>query len=148
MKNILLIATGGTIASKKTERGLAPAISAEDLLQFVPELKDLCHIDTIQLFDLDSTNITPDHWLLMKDTIRENYDNYDGFVISHGTDTMAYSAAALSYLIQHSPKPIVLTGSQKSIYNRDTDARTNLSHAFQYAVSEGAYVCILSLITW
>ena len=100
MKKILLIATGGTIASKKTERGLAPAISAEDLLQFVPELKDLCNIDTIQLFDLDSTNITPAHWLLMKDTIRNNYDRYDGFVISHGTDTMAYSAAALSYLIK------------------------------------------------
>ena len=139
MKKILFIATGGTIASKKTERGLAPAISAEDLLQFVPELKDLCNIDTIQLFDLDSTNITPAHWLLMKDTIRNNYDRYDGFVISHGTDTMAYSAAALSYLIQHSPKPIVLTGSQQSIYNRDTDARQNLYHAFQYAVSEGAY---------
>lgn len=139
MKKILLIATGGTIASKKTERGLVPAISAEDLLEFVPEIKDLCDIDAIQLFDLDSTNITPDHWLLMKETIRKNYDNYDGFVISHGTDTMAYSAAAASYLIQNSPKPIVFTGSQKSIYNRDTDARTNLYHAFQYAVNEAAF---------
>lgn len=138
MKKILLIATGGTIASRKTERGLAPAISAEELLQFVPEIRDLCNIDAIQLFDLDSTNITPEHWLLMKDTIRENYERYDGFVISHGTDTMAYTAAALSYLIQHSPKPVVLTGSQKSIYNRDTDARRNLYHAFQYAVSDGA----------
>ena len=139
MKKILLIATGGTSASKKTERGLTPAISAEDLLEFVPEINDLCNINAVQLFDLDSTNITPEHWLLMKDTIKQNYDSYDGFVISHGTDTMAYSAAAISYLIQHSPKPIVFTGSQKSIYNRDTDARTNLYHAFQYAVSEGAY---------
>lgn len=138
MKKILLIATGGTIASKKTENGLKPAISAAELLRFVPEIKYVCDIDAIQLFDLDSTNITPDHWLMMKDTIKNNYEKYDGFVISHGTDTMAYSAAALSYLIQHSPKPIVLTGSQKSIYNRDTDARKNLYHAFQYAVSDGA----------
>ena len=69
----------------------------------------------------------------------ENYAAYDGFVIAHGTDTMAYTAAALSYMIQNSAKPVVLTGSQKSIYNRDTDARNNLYRAFVYAVSEGAW---------
>lgn len=72
-------------------------------------------------------------------SIRENYAAYDGFVIAHGTDTMAYTAAALSYMIQNSAKPVVLTGSQKSIYNRDTDARNNLYRAFVYAVSEGAW---------
>ena len=71
--------------------------------------------------------------------IKENYDACDGFVIAHGTDTMAYTAAALSYMVQNSAKPVVLTGSQKSIYNRDTDARNNLYRAFVYAVSDGAW---------
>ena len=139
-KKILLLATGGTIACKPTSRGvLAPAISAGELLQFVPELEGLCQIDTLQLYDLDSTNIGPEHWCGMARAIRDRYDAYDGFVIAHGTDTMAYTAAALSYMIQNTAKPIVLTGSQKSIYNRDTDARNNLLHAFAYAVSAGAW---------
>lgn len=140
MKKILLIATGGTIACRPTGRGvLAPAISARELLQFVPELEGICGIDTVQLFDLDSTNIGPAEWQAMVRCIRENYDAYSGFVIAHGTDTMAYTAAALSYMIRNTAKPIILTGSQKSIYNRDTDARSNLFHAFSYAVSDGAW---------
>ena len=139
-KKILLLATGGTIACKPTSRGvLAPAISAAELLQFVPELEGMCQIDTMQLYDLDSTNIGPEHWCGMAKAIRDHYGEYDGFVIAHGTDTMAYTAAALSYMVQNPAKPIVLTGSQKSIYNRDTDARNNLLHAFAYAVSEGAW---------
>ena len=139
-KKILLLATGGTIACKPTSRGvLAPAISAAELLQFVPELEGMCRIDTMQLYDLDSTNIGPEHWCGMAKAIRDHYGEYDGFVIAHGTDTMAYTAAALSYMVQNPAKPIVLTGSQKSIYNRDTDARNNLLHAFAYAVSEGAW---------
>ena len=122
MKKILLLATGGTIASKPTASGgLAPAITSEELLSFVPELAKLCEIDAVQLFSLDSTNVGPEQWQQLVHAIRQNYDAYDGFVIAHGTDTMAYTAAALSYMIQNSAKPVVLTGSQKSIYNRDTD---------------------------
>ena len=140
MKRVLLLATGGTIASRPAKKGaLAPAISAEELLHFVPELANICHIETRQLYSLDSTNVGPEQWLGLAGAIREAYDAYDGFVITHGTDTMAYTAAALSYLIQHSAKPIVLTGSQKSIYNRDTDARSNLLRAFAYAGAEGAW---------
>ena len=140
MKKILLLATGGTIASKPTAAGgLAPAITSEELLSFVPELAKLCEIDAVQLFSLDSTNVGPEQWQQLVHAIRQNYDAYDGFVIAHGTDTMAYTAAALSYMIQNSAKPVVLTGSQKSIYNRDTDARNNLYRAFVYAVSEGAW---------
>lgn len=139
MKKILLVATGGTIASRVTENGLSPAVTSAELLTFVPELHSLCQIDTVQLFNLDSTNICQTHWLRIVGTIREDYDNYDGFVITHGTDTMAYTAAALSYLIQNSRKPVVLTGSQKSIYSRDTDACRNLLCAFLYAVSEAAW---------
>ena len=140
MKHILLLATGGTIASRPTAAGgLAPAITSEELLACVPELADLCAIDAVQLFNLDSTNVGPAQWQEIVRSIRENYAAYDGFVIAHGTDTMAYTAAALSYMIQNSAKPVVLTGSQKSIYNRDTDARNNLYRAFVYAVSEGAW---------
>ena len=140
MKKILLLATGGTIASRPTAAGgLAPAITSEELLACVPELADLCEVSAVQVFNLDSTNVGPAQWQSIVRCIRENYDAYDGFVIAHGTDTMAYTAAALSYMVQNSAKPVVLTGSQKSIYNRDTDARNNLYRAFVYAVSDGAW---------
>ena len=140
MKKILLIATGGTIASRPTaEGGLAPAITSDELLAFVPELADLGRIDAIQLYHLDSTSIGPAQWQGIAAAVRQNYDRYDGFVITHGTDTMAYTAAALSYMIQDSRKPVVLTGSQKSIYNRDTDARNNLWRAVFYACSPQAW---------
>ena len=148
MKHILLLATGGTIASRPTAAGgLAPAITSEELLACVPELADLCAIDAVQLFNLDSTNVGPAQWQKIVRSIRENYAAYDGFVIAHGTDTMAYTAAALSYMIQNSAKPVVLTGSQKSIYNRDTDARNNLYRAFVYAVSRVHGACSWCLTT-
>ncbi len=80
----------------------------------------------------------PENWLAVARLIRENYERYDGFVITHGTDTMAYAAATLYYLIQNSPKPVVLTGSQVSIYARDTDARENLRGALLYAADDAA----------
>ena len=138
MKNILLIATGGTIASKNTEAGLAPAVSKEELLAEVPEVNKVCAVKAVQPFNLDSTNVYTRHWLELARIIEENYAAYDGFVITHGTDTMAYTAAALSYLIQDSPKPVVLTGSQKSVYSRDTDARQNLEDAFFYCADDNA----------
>ena len=130
MKSILLIATGGTIASRPTDHGLAPKLRAEDILSCVPALSSLCRVDALQVMNIDSTNMSPDCWLRIARCVREHYDHYDGFVITHGTDTMAYTASALSYLIQSSPKPIVLTGSQKSIYDQETDARRNLFDAF------------------
>ena len=111
VQKILLIATGGTIASTKTAQGLAPGITSQELYESVPEAAAFCTIDTVQLLNIDSTNVQPEQWLLMAKTIEDHYDAYDGFVITHGTDTMAYTAAALSYLIQHANKPIVLTGS-------------------------------------
>ena len=139
MKKILLIATGGTIASKSTNYGLEPGINSEELLECVPEAKAICDITAEQLFNLDSSNMSPLHWLKISERIRQCYRYYDGFVITHGTDTMAYTAAALSYLIQLSPKPILLTGSQKSIYARNTDARRNLVDALRYAVCDQAH---------
>lgn len=137
-KKVLLVATGGTIASKKTENGLTPGITPEELLGYVPDAGEYCRIDTIQLFNLDSTNISPEHWKLIVGCIRENYDSYDGFVIAHGTDTMAYTAAALSYMIQDSAKPIVLTGAQKPINLDITDAKTNLLDSIMYAADDAS----------
>ena len=135
-----MIATGGTIACRPNENGrLEPAITSGELLECVPELAETCEIETRQLFNIDSTNMGPQQWQAIVDSIRENWGAFDGFVITHGTDTMAYTAAALSYMIQNPACPIVLTGSQKSIYNRDTDARKNLLEAFRYASAERSW---------
>lgn len=128
-----MIGTGGTIASEMTPEGLTPELNTRQLLDFIPDIGKLCRVDCIQLYNLDSTNICPENWLGVVDTLRKNYDAYDGFVISHGTDTMAYTAAALSYLIQGSPKPIILTGAQKPIWFDGTDSKRNLTDAFLYA---------------
>lgn len=133
MKKILLIASGGTIASKRTSEGLVPLIHSEDLLQYVPWVKEFCSVDTVQILNIDSTNICPKHWVLMAKTIRDQYERYDGFVICHGTDTMSYTSAALSYLVQNSAKPVIITGAQKPIDMEVTDAKTNLSDSLLYA---------------
>lgn len=141
---ILLIGTGGTIASVPTQDGLSPGLSAADLARRVASSIDFCTITPLDLFDLDSTNIETKHWLMMADCIERHYEDYDGFVLCHGTDTMAYSAAALSYLIQHSSKPIVLTGAQKPIDHADTDARRNLIDSLRYASDPRAQdVCVV-----
>lgn len=139
MKRILLLATGGTIATKQSENGLVPQLTSEELLSCIPEIAELCRVDAVQLFNLDSTNLSPAHWISIAKAIREHYDGYDGFVVTHGTDTMAYTAAALNYLIQGADKPIVLTGAQQSIGSRETDARRNLYDALLYASADCAW---------
>ncbi len=133
MKRILMIGTGGTIASDITSAGLTPELTTSELLHYVPALQSICAVDCVQVCSIDSTNMTPAHWLAIAGAIEQQYDAYDGFVITHGTDTMAYTAAALSYLIQGSPKPIVLTGSQKPIHMEITDSKTNLLDSFTCA---------------
>jgi len=142
-KRILLIGTGGTIASEMGENGLAPELTSQQLLRYLPDISGICQVECLQLFSLDSTNIRPEHWVQVARAIRENYDDYDGFVISHGTDTMAYTAAALSYLVQGSPKPIVLTGAQKPIGFETTDSKQNLRDAFTVAASDMAGVMLV-----
>lgn len=143
MKKILLIATGGTIACRRTQSGLAPGLSTEELLAQVPDVKSLCEVQAVQPMNLDSTNISPGDWLLLAGVIEKNYESFDGFVICHGTDTLAYTAAALSYLIQNTRKPIVLTGAQRPIDQEDTDARQNIYDSFSYACSGDSGVCIV-----
>ena len=121
-----MIATGGTIASTGGEHGLAPAMSGEELASNVPGIRDKCQLTVLQLMNIDSAII-------------EHYENYDGFVVLHGTDTMAYTAAALSYLIQDSRKPIVLTGSQKPMGNPYTDAKLNIYQSILYAADDQSF---------
>ena len=135
-KRILLLTTGGTIASGDRGSGLAPVLSSEDFLQYVREFETVCELVPAEVCSIDSTNMDISHWLMLARVIRENYEAYDGFLICHGTDTMAYTAAALSYLIQHSPKPIVLIGAQKSILSEITDARKNLHDSIRCALDD------------
>ncbi len=139
MKKILLLGTGGTIACKRSDCGLKPVITSDEILTYVPDVKSFCHIDSAQIMNIDSTNMQPKHWLKMVKAIEEGYRDYDGFVICHGTDTMAYTAAALSYLIQNSAKPIVITGAQKPIDMENTDARINLEDSLRFAASDKAH---------
>lgn len=143
MKKVLLIGTGGTIASELTSEGLTPMLTSQQLLQFVPAISDICDVTCMELFSLDSTNITPAHWVAIAKAIREHFDRFDGFVVCHGTDTMAYTAAALSYLIQNSPKPIILTGAQKPITFDSTDSKTNLLDSFLCAASDMCGVMVV-----
>ena len=144
MKKILLLGTGGTIASEMGPDGLIPELTPQQLLRYVPSISELCRVDCLSLFSIDSTNVTPAHWCAITRALRENYDDYDGFVISHGTDTMAYTAAALSYLVRGAKKPIVLTGAQKPINYDSTDSKTNLIDAFTCACSDRIHgVCIV-----
>ena len=138
MRHILLITTGGTIACRDSGHGLAPALNAEDLLAAVPAVTRACKVTTMPLFNLDSTDMTPKEWMTVAAAIRDAYDRFDGFVITHGTDTLAYAAATLSCLLRHSEKPIVLTGAQLPMGVPGSDAAGNLTDAFTWALSEGA----------
>lgn len=133
MKKILLLATGGTIASVEGEEGLVPGLSVEELLQFVAESSAHIKIDGKVLMNRDSTNLQPEDWVVMANAVYEYYDHYDGFVITHGTDTLAYTSSALSYMLQDLEKPVVVTGSQVPISFKRTDARRNVVDALRFA---------------
>ena len=138
MRHILLITTGGTIACRDSGHCLAPALSAEDLLAAVPAVTRVCEVTTMPLFNLDSTDMTPKEWMAVAAAVRDAYDHFDGFIITHGTDTLAYAAATLSCLLRYSEKPIVLTGAQLPMGVPGSDAAGNLTDAFTWALSEGA----------
>ena len=138
-----MITTGGTIASIPSDNGLIPEISGKDIISLMPELKNICTIDTLELLNIDSSNISKKHYILMLDTLEKNYDNYDGFVITHGTDTMAYSSSMLACAIENLSKPVVFTGSQLPLKAKATDAYRNLYDAF-LAASDNVYGVFLA----
>lgn len=133
---ILLIYTGGTIGMVRDPKsGVLKAFNFTKLLQHIPELKLLdCEIETISFEKpIDSSNMNPSRWVKMADMIESHYDQFDGFVILHGSDTMSYSASALSFMLENLSKPVVFTGSQLPIGHLRTDAKENLITAIQIA---------------
>lgn len=136
MKKVLLLATGGTIASAQTADGMNPQLTPEDLLAAVPEIAELCTVETKVLMNLDSTNVQPEEWQLIAAECYAALPDYDGIVISHGTDTLAYTSSALSFMLRDPGKPIVLTGSQLSMTEPGGDAPGNLLNSFRVAVSD------------
>ncbi|MCQ2348070.1 MAG: asparaginase [Paludibacteraceae bacterium] len=136
---VLLILTGGTISMVQEHKtgALCPA-SKEVFKAMVPELvSSSVEVDMIPFQPLiDSSDMNPDHWVKMAQTVADNYDRYDGFVILHGTDTMSYSASALSFMLTNLRKPVVLTGSQLPIGVLRSDARENLLTAIEIAAAK------------
>ena len=133
---ILLIYTGGTIGMMKNfETGALQAFNFSKLLQKIPELKQLdCDIETISFEKpMDSSNLNPKHWIQIAEIIEENYSNFNGFVVLHGSDTMSYTASALSFILENLNKPVIFTGSQLPIGDLRTDAKENLITAIQIA---------------
>ena len=135
MKHILLLTTGGTIASRPTEEGLAPGLDGEDLARSIPFLTDSYTVAVRDILHLDSSNIQPEEWQLIAKAVYAERGDYDGIVITHGTDTMAYTASVLSFMLRGIPIPVVLTGSQLPIEHPLTDALENLRIAFAMACS-------------
>jgi L-asparaginase len=133
---ILLIYTGGTIGMRKDfETGALKAFNFSKLLQRIPELKQLdCEIETISFENpIDSSNMNPEKWAKIATIIEDNYHLFDGFVVLHGSDTMSYSASALSFMLENLSKPVIFTGSQLPIGDLRTDAKENLITAIQIA---------------
>ena len=134
--NILLIYTGGTIGMVKDfETGILKAFNFNKLLKNIPELKLLdCEIATVSFENpIDSSNMTIEAWVKIANIIKDNYAIYDGFVVLHGSDTMSYSASALSFMLENLDKPVIFTGSQLPIGDLRTDAKENLITAIQVA---------------
>ena len=135
MKHILLLTTGGTIASRPTAEGLAPGLDGEDLARSIPFLTASCTVAVRDILHLDSSNIQPEEWQLIAKAVYAERGDYDGIIITHGTDTMAYTASVLSFMLRGIPIPVVLTGSQLPIEHPLTDALENLRIAFAMACS-------------
>lgn len=132
-KRLLLLTTGGTIASEASESGLVPRESGQSLVERLEKLP--YNIDVKDILQLDSSNIQPEEWQLIATEIYDNMDKYDGIVLSHGTDTMSYTASMLSFMIQNVKVPVVLTGSQVPINVVLSDAPDNLRLAFVAAAT-------------
>ena len=132
-KRILWILTGGTFSCTGTESGLAPCSSEEQavkILSLMPQIIEKYEVTPLALMNIDSSDITTADHKRIGDTIDENVGKYDGIVITHGTDTMAYTAAVLSVMLRNPPIPVVLTGSQRPFFDRHSDAPENFADAF------------------
>ena len=142
---LLLLFAGGTIGMVKNPntQALEPAQSALSLIQHIPELNDIADIDFEFVVNVDSSNMTPEHWTKLANIIYQKYQDYDGFVVAQGTDTMAYTASALSFALENLGKPVIFTGSLIPLAEAGSDARNNLVYACMTAVLDIAEVCVV-----
>ncbi len=139
--SVYILYTGGTFGMKTTEDGLTPS-SWQEIIDYLPAIKNQTYFNYFSEIDftfetlepvVDSSDITPDTWKRIATSIAEHYDTHDGFIVLHGTDTLAYSASALSYIFENLQKPVVLTGAQLPIFHPRTDGIVNLSNAIYIA---------------
>ncbi|MDD3145953.1 MAG: asparaginase [Candidatus Riflebacteria bacterium] len=141
---VLIITTGGTITMLRGPRGdLYPCEDARLLIEKIPELRLLAEIDVFSVTNIDSSNLTPDIWLAIAKAIFQRMKDYDGFVVAHGTDTLCYTASALSFLLQELNKPVIITGAQVPLEEIGSDGRANLINAVRVAISELAEVAVV-----
>ncbi|MFT0713488.1 asparaginase [Flagellimonas lutimaris] len=134
--NILLIYTGGTIGMVKDYKtGALKAFNFDELVKNIPELNQLdCNLEGVSFENpIDSSNMNPNYWTKIADIIEEHYKDHDGFVVLHGSDTMSYSASALSFMLENLEKPVIFTGSQLPIGDLRTDAKENLITSIEIA---------------
>ena len=137
---ISLLTTGGTIASVESDRGLQPGLAGKQLLRVCPGLMGFEHdVAVVDLMSKDSSNMHPSDWLVMADCVRDSAARSDAIVMLHGTDTMAWTASALSYLLNDVPVPVVLTGSMLSAEAPGSDASGNVYAAFHFALQLAMY---------
>jgi L-asparaginase len=130
VKSVLLLTTGGTIAAREGGHGLKPGMSGNELLDYITDFKSNYNITVKDILHMDSSNIQAEEWHIIARTVMESLPAYDGVVITHGTDTMAYTSSMLCFMLMNLNKPVVLTGAQMPIYHPLTDARNNLYTAF------------------
>lgn len=144
LKRICIIQTGGTVGMTENAQGvLQPTTRTEEIISFVPSVKQIANIDSIFLLQLDSSDLNPRHWQLIAKTIADHYEQYDGFVILHGTDTLVYTATVLSFMLGNLGKPVVLTGSLLPISAVASDAQNNLINAIRVASDDIGEVAIM-----
>lgn len=134
---VLIIYTGGTFGMMRNEVGVLAPFDFSNILEHLPTLRNLALQLTVISFDrpIDSSNIQPEHWQVMARIVGDNYNQYEGFVILHGTDTMAFSASALSFMLQGLAKPVIFTGAQLPISEPRSDARENLITSLEIAAA-------------
>lgn len=132
--DVLVVGTGGTIMSTSTERGIAPSLSVLEVIKKITEnaFPQRLKLSCTDLMKIDSSLMMPKHWVSIAKAVYDNYDNYDAFLVLHGTDTMAYTASALSFALRNLRKPVIFTGSMKSVEEINSDALKNITDSLKF----------------
>ncbi len=144
MKHVLMLATGGTIACRETSHGLAPSLTGEELLEFIPAMARICKVVVDNPMSIVSTDMNAEERLQLAEIIWQNYDRFDGFVVTQGTDTLSYTAAFLYQVLKNLNKPVIITGSQMPMGTPGSDAERNLLDSFR--VIAAGYVGVAAVL--